>query len=214
MTTPAAVSDQLAVRGIVPVIAIEDPAHAPHLGRALVEGGLPVAEITFRTEGAAAAITSLRDAEPTVAVGAGTVLTTDQVDAAARAGAQFVVTPGLNPAVVDRCRELGLPIVPGVNTPTHVEQAMSLGLTTLKLFPAVPSGGLALVKALAAPYPMVSFMATGGITLKTAPEWLAQPTIVAVGGTWVATAADIAAERFDVIESNARAAAALLAPAR
>lgn len=195
--------------GVVPVVQIDDSAQAPALGRALDAGGLPIAEITFRTAAAAEAIRRLRQECPNVTVGAGTVLTAAGVDVAAAAGAAFVVSPGFNPAVVERSLELDLPIIPGVNSPTQVEQGMSYGLTLLKFFPAVPSGGIAMLRALGGPYPEVSFMPTGGITAETAGQWLALSNVAAVGGTWIATTQAISTGAFADITTraaNARAA--------
>lgn len=215
MTAVSSSTADLAVRlaalGVVPVVAIHDAADAPALARALVDGGLPVAEITFRTDAADEAIRRISDARPDVLVGAGTVLSPEAVDRAVSAGAAFVVAPGLNPAVVERCLEQGIPVVPGVNNPTQVEQALDLGLDTLKFFPAVPSGGIPMLAALAGPYPAVRFMPTGGVTASSAPEWLGRPNVVAVGGTWVAPSDDIAAGRFDSIAESARSAAGLRA---
>lgn len=194
---------------VVPVVQIDDAADATALGAALTAGGLPVAEITYRTEAAEAAIAALRDSCPDVIVGAGTVLTPGTVDRAVAAGATFIVTPGFNPAVVERCLELAIPIVPGVNSPSQVEQALGFGLKALKFFPAVPSGGISMLRAFAGPYADVSFMPTGGVTLDTASTWLAERNVMAVGGTWIATAANIAAHRFDLITDNARAASQL-----
>lgn len=198
---------------IVPVVQIDDATDAVRLGQALSAGNLPVAEITFRTEAAEQSIANIRESCPDVVVGAGTVLTPKTVDRAVASGASFVVTPGLNPAVVERCFEHGIPIVPGVNSPSQVEQALGLGLTLLKFFPAEPSGGIPMVRALGGPYRDVGFMPTGGVTIANASAWLAEPNVVAVGGTWIATSADIAAGRFDLITENARAASQLLRPA-
>lgn len=189
--------------GVVPVIAIADAADAGPLGEALLGGGLPVAEITFRTGAAADAIRAMRRDAPGVLVGAGTVLDVTTVDAAHESGAQFVVTPGTNPAVIERCRRLGLPIVPGVNSPTGVETVRAMGLRLMKFFPAVPSGGIPMVRALHGPYPDVRFMPTGGVTAETLGDWLAQPNVTAVGGTWIAPAALLAGRRFDEIARRA-----------
>ena len=197
---------------VVPVVQIENPSTAPALGEALRQGGLPVVEVTFRTESAAESIRQLRRHVPDVLVGAGTVLTPATVDVAVDAGAAFVVTPGFNQAVVDRCLERGIPVIPGVNSPTGVEQGLANGLTLLKFFPAVASGGLAMLTALGGPYRDITFMPTGGITAATAPDWLAQPNVAAVGGTWIAPTADIEAGRFAVITERAAAAAALHQP--
>lgn len=148
---------------VVPVIQINKVEHAVPLAKVLVENGLPVAEVTFRTEAAADAIRAMREAYPEMCIGAGTVLTSEQIDLAKEAGSEFVVAPGLNPNTVRRCQEIGMPVVPGVNNPSQVEQALELGLTFLKFFPAEASGGISMVKSLLAPYVDVSFMPTGGI---------------------------------------------------
>lgn len=169
---------------IVPVIAINDAAHAVPLAKVLVENGLPCAEVTFRTDAAQESIRLMRDAYPELLIGAGTVLTTQQVDQAISAGADFIVSPGLNPTTVRYCQQRGIAIVPGVNNPSLVEQAMELGLKTLKFFPAEPSGGVAMLKALSAVYP-VQFMPTGGVNLRNVADYLAIPSVVACGGTWM-----------------------------
>ncbi|EOE3918474.1 bifunctional 4-hydroxy-2-oxoglutarate aldolase/2-dehydro-3-deoxy-phosphogluconate aldolase [Vibrio cholerae] len=169
---------------IVPVIAINDVAHALPLAKVLVENGLPCAEVTFRTEAAAESIRIIREAYPDLLIGAGTVLTTAQVDEAIAAGADFIVSPGLNPTTVKYCQQRNIAIIPGVNNPSLVEQAMEMGLRTLKFFPAEPSGGIAMLKALSAVYP-VSFMPTGGINPNNAQEYLALKSVVACGGTWM-----------------------------
>lgn len=192
--------------GVVPVVQIDDPERAAALGRALIRGGLPIAEVTFRTPAAPMAIRRLKAECPTVTVGAGTVLTVAEVNVAAESGAAFVVSPGFNPAVVERSLEIGMPVVPGVNSPTQVEQALGLGLSLLKFFPAVPSGGIPMLKALHGPYPGVSFMPTGGITATDAADWLALPNAAAVGGTWIAPREAIAEGAFEAIAENARRA--------
>ncbi|QYO69926.1 bifunctional 4-hydroxy-2-oxoglutarate aldolase/2-dehydro-3-deoxy-phosphogluconate aldolase [Vibrio cholerae] len=169
---------------IVPVIAINDVAHALPLAKVLVENGLPCAEVTFRTEAAAESIRIMREAYPELLIGAGTVLTSAQVDEAIAAGADFIVSPGLNPTTVKYCQQRNIAIIPGVNNPSLVEQAMEMGLRTLKFFPAEPSGGIAMLKALSAVYP-VSFMPTGGINPNNAQEYLALKSVVACGGTWM-----------------------------
>lgn len=169
---------------IVPVIAINDVAHALPLAKVLVENGLPCAEVTFRTEAAVESIRIMREAYPDLLIGAGTVLTTAQVDEAIAAGADFIVSPGLNPTTVKYCQQRNIAIIPGVNNPSLVEQAMEMGLRTLKFFPAEPSGGIAMLKALSAVYP-VSFMPTGGINPNNAQEYLALKSVVACGGTWM-----------------------------
>ncbi|EKO3947497.1 bifunctional 4-hydroxy-2-oxoglutarate aldolase/2-dehydro-3-deoxy-phosphogluconate aldolase [Vibrio fluvialis] len=169
---------------IVPVIAINDAAHAVPLAKVLVENGLPCAEVTFRTDAAQESIRLMRDAYPELLIGAGTVLTIQQVDQAISAGADFIVSPGLNPTTVKYCQQRGIAIVPGVNNPSLVEQAMELGLKTLKFFPAEPSGGVAMLKALSAVYP-VQFMPTGGVNPRNVADYLAIPSVVACGGTWM-----------------------------
>lgn len=169
---------------IVPVIAINDVAQAVPLAKVLVENGLPCAEVTFRTEAAAESIRLMREAYPELLIGAGTVLSTEQVDTAIDAGVDFIVSPGLNPTTVKYCQQRGVTIVPGVNNPSLVEQAMEMGLNTLKLFPAEPSGGVAMLKALTAVYP-VNFMPTGGVSPANVDAYLALKSVVACGGTWM-----------------------------
>jgi 2-dehydro-3-deoxyphosphogluconate aldolase/(4S)-4-hydroxy-2-oxoglutarate aldolase len=181
---------------IVPVIAIEKAEHAVPLAKVLVENGLPCAEITFRTEAAVESIRLMRQAYPEILLGAGTVLNKGQVDAAKNAGADFIVSPGLNPTTVKYCQEQGIAIVPGVNNPSLVEQAMELGLKTLKFFPAEPSGGIGMLKALSAVYP-VSFMPTGGISPSNVEDYLALPKVVACGGTWMVPTNLLNAEDWD-----------------
>ncbi|MEG2642180.1 MAG: bifunctional 4-hydroxy-2-oxoglutarate aldolase/2-dehydro-3-deoxy-phosphogluconate aldolase, partial [Eubacterium sp.] len=158
--------------GIVPVVVLEDATHAVPLAKALVEGGLPCAEVTFRTAAAAQCIQQMRKAFPDMLVGAGTVVSVEQVDAAVDAGAQFVVSPGLNPEVVRYCLLKEIPIIPGAVTPSEMEQAMALGITELKFFPSEPSGGLPMIKAVTAPYPKLRFMPTGGITPQNVEDYL------------------------------------------
>jgi 2-dehydro-3-deoxyphosphogluconate aldolase/(4S)-4-hydroxy-2-oxoglutarate aldolase len=169
---------------IVPVIAIKDIAQAVPLAKVLVENGLPCAEVTFRTAAAAESIRLMRDAYPELLIGAGTILNQEQVDQAIEAGADFIVSPGLNPNTVKYCQEKGAIIVPGVNNPSLVEQAMELGLKTLKFFPAEPSGGIAMLKSLSAVYP-VKFMPTGGISVNNVEDYLALDSVIACGGTWM-----------------------------
>ncbi|PXA71582.1 ketohydroxyglutarate aldolase [Vibrio sp. 11986-1-5] len=175
---------RLAQIKIVPVIAINHAQQALPLAKVLMDNGLPCAEITFRTEAAQEAIRLMREAYPEMLIGAGTVLTTAQVDQAQQAGADFIVSPGLNPTTVKYCQQRGIAIVPGVNNPSLVEQAMELGLRTLKFFPAEPSGGVAMLKALSAVYP-VKFMPTGGISAANVQHYLNLPSVVACGGTWM-----------------------------
>lgn len=183
---------------IVPVIAINDAVHAVPLAKVLVENGLPCAEVTFRTDAAQESIRLMRDAYPELLIGAGTVLTTQQVDQAISAGADFIVSPGLNPTTVKYCQQRGIAIVPGVNNPSLVEQAMELGLKTLKFFPAEPSGGVAMLKALSAVYP-VQFMPTGGVNPRNVADYLAIPSVVACGGTWMVPSALMDSGNWDEI---------------
>lgn len=169
---------------IVPVIAINDASQAVPLAKVLVENGLPCAEVTFRTEAAAESIRLMRAAYPEMLIGAGTVLTTAQVDQAIEAGVDFVVSPGFNPTTVRYCQQRHVAIVPGVNNPSLVEQAMDMGLRTLKFFPAEPSGGVAMLKALTAVYP-VNFMPTGGVSPSNVQDYLSIKSVVACGGTWM-----------------------------
>lgn len=197
--------EQLALLKVIPVIAIKDADDAVSLGRTLMENGMPSAEITFRTPAAAEAIRRLRKAFPQMVIGAGTVLTTAQVDAAIEAGVDFIVSPGLNPRIVQYCQARGVPIIPGVNNPSLVEQAMELGLTTLKFFPAEPSGGLGMLKAMSAVYP-VSFMPTGGVGPNNVKDYLALPSVFACGGTWMVPANLIDNREWDKIGALAKQA--------
>jgi 2-dehydro-3-deoxyphosphogluconate aldolase/(4S)-4-hydroxy-2-oxoglutarate aldolase len=171
--------------GIVPVVKLGRAEDARVLGRALREGGLPIAEITFRTTAAPEAIRILRAEFPELLVGAGTVLTVAQANAAIEAGAAFAVAPGFNPRVVDHCLARGFPIVPGVNNPSQVEQGLERGLTFLKFFPAEASGGVAMLKALHGPYAEVVFLPTGGIDPGNLGAYLGLPYVVAAGGSWM-----------------------------
>jgi 2-dehydro-3-deoxyphosphogluconate aldolase/(4S)-4-hydroxy-2-oxoglutarate aldolase len=198
--------DRLARLKIVPVIVIDDPAGAVSLANALMEGGLPCAEITFRTAGAAEALRRIAGAVPELLLGAGTVLTVAQAREARSAGAAFVVAPGFNPAVVDHCLEHDIPVCPGVCTPTDIEAALAKGLTTVKFFPAEPIGGLKYLKAIAAPYTMMRFIPTGGINADNLRSYLAFDRVVACGGSWMAPAEWITAKAFDRIhDETARA---------
>jgi 2-dehydro-3-deoxyphosphogluconate aldolase / (4S)-4-hydroxy-2-oxoglutarate aldolase len=198
---------------VVPVITIDDPARAAPLAAALADGGLPCAEVTFRTRGAAECLRRMVDARPDVLVGAGTVLTPRQVDEARAAGAAFVVSPGFNAAVVDHCLSHDVPVYPGVCTPTEVEMALGKGLRVVKFFPAEPIGGLPLLRAIAAPYVEMRFMPTGGITRETVGGWLAFDRVVACGGSWMAPTAWVQSGDFDrVREEAARTVAALAGP--
>lgn len=200
--------------GIVPVIKLERAQDALPLGRALVQGGLPVAEVTFRTGAAAEAIALLKKEYPALLTGAGTVTTIAQAEAAIAAGASFVVTPGFNPRIVDFCIGKGMPIVPGINSPSQVEQGLERGLSVLKFFPAEASGGVKMLKALHGPYAEVSFMPTGGIDASNIGQYLQLSYVVAVGGSWMVKEDMIAAGGFDRIEALCRDAVNLARAAR
>ena len=188
---------------IVPVITIDDPDDAVPLARALHDGGLSCAEITFRTPRALDALRRITAELPEMFVGAGTVLTTTQAEAAAEAGAQFIVAPGFNPRVVDYCLDRGMHVYPGVATPTEIEAALEKGLRTLKFFPAEPMGGLAFLKAVAAPYVDVNFMPTGGINANNLASYLAFNRVVACGASWMAPPDWIATKQFTRIRDEA-----------
>ena len=196
---------------VLPVVELDKREVASPLARALLAGGLPVAEITFRSEAAADSIRILRERFPEMLVGAGTVLDIEQVALADRAGSQFVVTPGFNPAVVEACLETGLPVLPGINNPTGVEQAMGFGLEAVKFFPAEASGGVSFLKALSGPYPSIRFLPTGGIGPKNLGDYLALPNVLACGGSWIVSTALLRASRFDEITRLADEAVALAA---
>ncbi|EPL9569731.1 bifunctional 4-hydroxy-2-oxoglutarate aldolase/2-dehydro-3-deoxy-phosphogluconate aldolase [Providencia rettgeri] len=169
---------------VVPVITINHAEHGAPLAKALVENGLPCAEVTFRTPAAVQAIKNMRAAYPELLIAAGTVLTTEQVDQAIDAGVDFIVSPGFNPKIVAYCQQKKVIIIPGVNSPSLVEQALEFNLTTLKFFPAEASGGVAMLKALGAVYP-VKFMPTGGIGVKNIKEYTALPSVLVCGGSWM-----------------------------
>lgn len=177
--------EKLSQLGIVPVIALNNSKDAAPLAKALCNGGLPCAEVTFRTEAAADAIQIMTKEFPDMLVGAGTVLTTHQVDAAIQAGAKFIVSPGLNPKIVNYCVDKGILIVPGCTNPSDIEQAIECGLKVVKFFPAEASGGLEMVKSMSAPYPKMKFMPTGGINAKNLNSYLDFNRIIACGGSWM-----------------------------
>ncbi|MDZ5515158.1 bifunctional 4-hydroxy-2-oxoglutarate aldolase/2-dehydro-3-deoxy-phosphogluconate aldolase [Vibrio fluvialis] len=179
------IKQQIKALKIIPVIAIDNAEDIIPLGKVLVENGLPVAEITFRSDAAEEAIRLLRESQPEMLIGAGTVLNRAQVIAAKEAGATFIVSPGFNPNTVRACQELGIEIIPGVNNPSAVEAALEMGLTTMKFFPAEPSGGISMVKSLLAPYADLELMPTGGIKPSNVNDYLAIPRVIACGGTWM-----------------------------
>ncbi|MDR3276878.1 MAG: bifunctional 4-hydroxy-2-oxoglutarate aldolase/2-dehydro-3-deoxy-phosphogluconate aldolase [Treponema sp.] len=179
--------EELGKIGIVPVIKIDDVAKALPLAKALADGGIPAAEITFRTAAGVEALRRISFAMPELILGAGTVLTTGQVDQAVDAGADFVVTPGFNPRIVAYCVAKGVPVIPGCSNPSDIEQALDVGIDLVKFFPAEQAGGLAYIKALAGPYPRLQFMPTGGINQKNLTEYLGFDRVLACGGSWMVT---------------------------
>ncbi|WP_144680475.1 bifunctional 4-hydroxy-2-oxoglutarate aldolase/2-dehydro-3-deoxy-phosphogluconate aldolase [Cellulosimicrobium sp. TH-20] len=198
---------------VVPVVVVDDAAQGVLVASALRDGGLPVAEVTFRTAGARAAIEAIAREVPDVLVGAGTVVTAAQVDEAVDAGARFLVSPGLSAAVVRRAQELGVPVVPGVATPTDVIAALDLGLDVVKLFPANVLGGPAAVKAFSAPFPGLRFVPTGGVGAANLLDYLALPAVLAAGGSWMVDAALVRAGDTAEITRRTREAVALAATA-
>jgi len=201
--------------GVVPVIKLNHPERdAAPLAKALCAGGVPVAEVTFRAAGADTAIRLMREACPEMLVGAGTVLTREQVDRALAAGAQFIVTPGLDCDLVAYCQEKNLPIYPGCTTPTDYHAALKYGLEVLKFFPAEQSGGLAKIKAMSAPFPMFKIMPTGGISLKNLKEYLSCPVICACGGSYMVTADLIDNQRWEEITELCKQSAKIVKEAR
>jgi 2-dehydro-3-deoxyphosphogluconate aldolase/(4S)-4-hydroxy-2-oxoglutarate aldolase len=195
---------------IVPVVVIRDPLHATSLAQALIDGGLPCAEITFRTPGAPEALRRIAAEIPDILVGAGTVLTAEQAAAAREAGARFIVSPGFNPHVVDYCQAHEIPVFPGVCTPTEIEAALEKGLEILKFFPAEPMGGVRFLRAISAPFPALKFIPTGGIGLEQLREYLKLDEVVACGGSWIAPAGWIDAGEFDRIRAEVTRAMAVV----
>lgn len=195
--------------GIVPVVVLDDVKDALPLAKALTEGGLPCAEVTFRTEAAEESIKVMAEAYPDMVVGAGTVLTIEQVDAAVKAGAKFIVSPGFDPEIVDYCLEKEIPIFPGCVTPSEVAQAVKRGLKVVKFFPAEPAGGVAMIKAMAAPYHQLRFMPTGGIGTQNLKDYLEFNKIICCGGSWMVKADLIKNGEFDKICKLTKEAKAL-----
>ena len=200
--------------GIVPVVVLNDVEEAEPVARALCEGGLPVAEVTFRTDAAEASIRVMKEKFPDMLVGAGTVLTVEQAERAIQAGAEFIVSPGFNPTVVTYCIEKGVPVTPGCNNPSAMEGAMELGLDVVKFFPAEASGGLKAIKAMAAPYVNLKFMPTGGVNAQNINEYLAFPKIIACGGSWMVKGDLIQAGAFERIGELTRETVALVEKVR
>lgn len=202
--------DSVLARRVIPVVTLYDPDSADGVAAALLRGGLPVAEITFRSDAAEQAIATI-SSRSDVRVGAGTIVDPELVDRAVAAGATFIVTPGFSPPVVERCLEIGIPVIPGVGGATDIMSALTYGLTVLKLFPADALGGPKTVKALSAPFPTVRFVPTGGVTAATAPDYLAIDSVAAVGGSWITPPKVVANREFKEVEGLAADAVAICA---
>jgi 2-dehydro-3-deoxyphosphogluconate aldolase/(4S)-4-hydroxy-2-oxoglutarate aldolase len=205
------VVDLLARWRVLPVVVLQDPSLARPLAEALTAGGLPLAEVTFRTDAAEHTVAAMAE-DPALTIGAGTVISADQVDTAVAAGARFVVTPGFSSGVVRRCHELDVPVVPGVATATELITALEAGLTTVKLFPAEPLGGLTTLRSFAAVFPQVRFVPTGGISAANAPAYLAEPSVLAVGGSWMVAPSLLAQHSWDAVTGLVAQAVALARP--
>lgn len=195
---------------LIPVVVLDDAKDAIPLAKAICEGGLPCAEVTFRTNAASESIRQMKENYPQMLIGAGTVLTKEQVDEAVEAGAEFIVSPGLNPDIVSYCVEKKIPIIPGCANPSDIEQALKYGLHTVKFFPAEALGGLKLIRALSAPYVGVNFMPTGGINSSNIKEYLACDSVIACGGTWMIPKTAIENGDFEQIRNLTAAAVELI----
>ncbi len=206
--------EQFSKIGIIPVVVLDDPKDAAPLAKVLCENGLPCAEVTFRTAAAEESIRVMSREFPDMLVGAGTVLTTEQVDRAVNAGAKFIVSPGLNPKVVRYCIDKSIPVTPGTQTPSEMEQALELGLKVVKFFPAEPAGGLNMIKAVAAPYTELKFMPTGGINAKNVRDYLAYSKIIACGGSWMVKKDLITAGKWDELAALVKEAAGIVKEVR
>ena len=196
--------------GIVPVVVLNDVKNAVPLAQSLINGGLPCAEVTFRTEAAQQSIAEISKNFPQMFVGAGTVLTTEQVDRAVDAGAKFIVSPGFNPKVVEYCIKKGYPVTPGIMTTTELEMALEFGLDVVKFFPAENAGGLKMIKAMAAPYTKMKFMPTGGINPQNVREYLQCDKILACGGSWMVKGDLINSGNFAEIEKLTKEASQIV----
>ena len=199
---------------VVPVVVLNDADDAVPLADALIKGGLPCAEVTFRTDAAEESIRRICESFHDMLVGAGTVLTTKQVERAYKAGAKFIVSPGFDPEIIDYCISIGLPVLPGCITPSEIAQAVKRGLKVVKFFPAEQSGGVAMIKAMAAPYSMVKFMPTGGISTKNLADYLSCDKILCCGGSWMVKEDLIKSGSFDKITDMTREATALASSIR
>ena len=206
--------EQLSKFGVVPVVVLNDAMDAEPLAKALCDGGLPCAEVTFRTAAAEESIRTMTEKYPEMLVGAGTVLTTEQVDRAMAAGAKFIVSPGFDPEIVDYCLEKEILVLPGCVTPSEVAQGVKRGLKVLKFFPAEQYGGVATIKAMAAAYVGIQFMPTGGINPKNVKDYLACDKIFACGGSWMVKGDMIEAGEFDKIEALTKEAVAIIKEVR
>lgn len=206
--------EQLSKFGVVPVVVLNDAKDAEPLAKALCDGGLPCAEVTFRTAAAEESIRTMTEKYPEMLVGAGTVLTTEQVDRAVAAGAKFIVNPGFDPEIVDYCLEKEILVLPGCVTPSEVAQGVKRGLKVLKFFPAEQYGGVATIKAMAAAYVGIQFMPTGGINPKNVKDYLACDKIFACGGSWMVKGDMIEAGEFDKIEALTKEAVAIIKEVR
>jgi 2-dehydro-3-deoxyphosphogluconate aldolase/(4S)-4-hydroxy-2-oxoglutarate aldolase len=206
----AEMNEKIAALGVVPVVVLEDAKDAKPLAQALVEGGLPVAEVTFRTAAAEESIRIMAEAYPDMLVGAGTVLNLDQLKRAVNAGAKFIVSPGFDEEIVDYCLANNIPVYPGVITPTEVTMAVKRGLEIVKFFPAEQFGGVATIKAMAAPFTSLKFMPTGGISAKNLKDYLSFPKIIACGGSWMVKADLVKAGDFAKIKEMTAEAVALV----
>ena len=202
--------DSVLARRVIPVVTLSDPESAIDVAGALVRGGLPIVEVTFRSDAAEQAIAKIAS-QTDVRVGAGTVIDSELVDRAVAAGARFIVSPGFSAPVVERCLEIGVPVIPGVGGATDIMSALAYGLTVLKLFPADALGGPQTVRALSGPFPKVRFVPTGGVTATTAPEYLAIDSVAAVGGSWITPPAAVASRQFEDVERLAAEAVAICA---
>ena len=200
----------IAQYGVVPVVVLEDEKDALPLAEALIKGGLPVAEVTFRTAAAEGSIKAMCEAYPEILVGAGTVLSVEQVDRALKAGARFIVTPGFDEEVVDYCIANNIPVYPGTVTPSEITKAVKRGLNICKFFPAEQYGGVSTIKALSAPFTTVKFMPTGGVSAKNLKDYLSCGKIVACGGSWMVKGDLIKAQQFDKIRELTAEAVALV----
>lgn len=200
--------------GVVPVIALDDARDAAPLSDALCEGGIPAAEVTFRTSAAVETIKTMSSRHPEMCVGAGTVLTTAQVDEAVAAGARFIVSPGFDPEIVDYCISKNIEVIPGTMTPSEIAQGVKRGLRVLKFFPCEPIGGLKTLKSIAAPYNQMMFMPSGGVNAKNLPDYLAQKFIFACGGSWMVKESMINNGEFDKIRELSAEAAKIVAEYR